>query len=155
MDVDNIIDVTSVSWNGVDRRDQTRYVYGPGMQQPQQPYMDPQQYQQQYQGFPPTQPRAPGTLNIGVREVVGIVTAVGALIGVWVNLNQEITTLKLKVESEEKRVESLNGSIRDIGTSIEQVKIQMSKDKTELEQTVRDLDNTVSQVYQRLTSPRK
>jgi hypothetical protein len=147
MDVDNVIDVTSVSWNGVDRRDQTRYVYGPG---PQGPYQDPSQY---LYGAPP--PRPPGTLNIGVREVIGIVTAVGALIGVWVNLNQEITTLKLKVESEEKRVESLNGSIKDIGVSIEQVKIQMAKDKTDLEQTVRDLDNTVSQVYQRLTSPRK
>jgi peptidoglycan hydrolase CwlO-like protein len=115
--------------------------------------MDPQQYQQ-YQGFPPPT-RPPGTLNIGVREVVGIVTAVGALIGVWVSLNQDITTLKLKVESEEKRVESLNGAIKDVGVSIEQVKIQMAKDKTDLEQTVRDLDNTVSQVYQRMTNTRK
>jgi hypothetical protein len=154
MDVDNVIDVTSVSWDGVDRRGQTRYVYGHGMQQPQQPYPDPSQYQQPYPGYLPPQ-RAPGTFNVGVREVIAIVTAVGALIGVWVNLNQEITTLKLKVESEEKRVESLNGAIKDVGVSIEQVKIQMAKDKTDLEQTVRDLDNTVSQVYQRMTNTRK
>lgn len=144
MDIDNV-GVTSGTWDGTDRRGQVTHVYDPQYATRLVPPM---------YAHTPSVPPTPSTggITIGTREFITLVMAIGSAVGVWVNLNQELTTLKLKLETEEKRVESVTVNIKEISANIEQLKSQSTKDKQEIQDTVRELDNTISQMYNKMSS---
>ena len=90
--------------------------------------------------------------SFGYRELIPLILAVGAAIGVWVNLNNEITTLKLKNESTISQQVNLEGEVKSMRLLIEDIKSAQTKDRVDITQSIQDLDNTVSQIYQKLVT---
>lgn len=115
------------NWDGIERR-QVQYVYRNGNQGG-------------------VQDLSKTTLTI--RDVILAAAAIGgvgfSIMGVWNNLNNEITTNKLNLTVLEKTM----GKELDERKAYE---LKMEKEHDELKSRIESLETSVSQIYQKITS---
>jgi hypothetical protein len=83
-----------------------------------------------------------------------ILSLVGSLSGVWVNLNNQITSQKvtydLTIEQMKKDLDVQKEKDKDADKSLADTKVEIATSFKELMQHVEQLDNSINQIYNRV-----
>lgn len=83
-----------------------------------------------------------------VNDFLPLILAFGAVIGVWVNLNESITTLKLRNGLLEEQIKTLSNDIKDMNSIIAKSNEEIIRSKEHMNNSIRDLEGTITQMYQ-------
>lgn len=92
------------------------------------------------------------------KSIPFIIGLAGVLISAWYNMTGEIDRQKTSFEQFkvqiQKDIETVQSNVKELKMSNEQLKLENKKTNDEISSRINELDTTVTQIYQKLSSPK-